>query len=106
MTGDCGTGGDLTGVDGDIAFGASRARFAATLDDAGSVAAVTSLQGFFLRMDIESKRFLDIGCESGLFPLAACLPSAREVMALDIDRQSDTRIRAALSAHALSAARR
>lgn len=50
--------------------------------------------------DLRNKRFLDLGCGSGLHALAALRLGAREVLAVDIDADSVATTRQLLQAHA------
>ena len=51
-------------------------------------AAVTSLREMLATGDLEGRTFLDIGCGSGLFSLAACALKAERVRSFDYDPQS------------------
>jgi SAM-dependent methyltransferase len=50
--------------------------------------AMRSLQSFFGHGSFENKTFLDIGCGSGLFSLAARRLGASQITSLDVDRDS------------------
>src|SRR6185437_11580112 len=52
-------------------FGANWTRFLAVLDETRIADAETSLRGMLGVMDLQGRTFLDIGCGSGLFSLAA-----------------------------------
>jgi 2-polyprenyl-3-methyl-5-hydroxy-6-metoxy-1,4-benzoquinol methylase len=68
-------------------FGANWARFLTVLDEARIVDAETSLQRMLGVTELKGLRFLDIGCGSGLFSLAARRLGA-EVHSFDFDPQS------------------
>ena len=76
---------DTTALDGHFAFGRNWERYARLIDPARIANAETSLLEFVPAEDIEAARFLDIGCGSGLFSLAALGLGAGEVTAIDID---------------------
>jgi 2-polyprenyl-6-hydroxyphenyl methylase/3-demethylubiquinone-9 3-methyltransferase len=90
---------DLTDRKSHFAFGRNWANYAKLVTEAEiseSVAGLRRLAGD----DLEGKRFLDIGCGSGLQSLAALRLGAREVVAIDIDRDSVATARQLLSVHA------
>jgi SAM-dependent methyltransferase len=68
-------------------FGANWARFLAVLDEARIADAETSLRAMLAVTDLRDRRFLDIGCGSGLFSLAARRLGA-QVHSFDFDLQS------------------
>lgn len=68
-------------------FGANWASFSNQMDEERFDQAVSSLQNLFGLDAFENKRFLDIGCGSGLFSLAAASLGAR-VVSIDYDPQS------------------
>jgi SAM-dependent methyltransferase len=70
-----------------FAFGANWTRFLAALDDARIAEAEASLRTMLAVTDLQGRRFLDIGCGSGLFSLAARRLGA-EVHSFDFDLQS------------------
>ena len=71
-----------------FAFGENWQSFVATVDEAKILAAEEGLLRLLPRADIAGRRFLDIGCGSGLSALAALRLGARQVDALDVDAQS------------------
>jgi 2-polyprenyl-3-methyl-5-hydroxy-6-metoxy-1,4-benzoquinol methylase len=70
-------------------FGANWQSYVASgLTPARIVSAGTSLRRLLGVNNLCGKTFLDIGCGSGLFSLAACLLGAKRVVAFDYDIQS------------------
>jgi SAM-dependent methyltransferase len=90
---------DLTARDSHFAFGENWASYAATIDDSQIRAAVSGLQRL-LGERIEGRRFLDIGCGSGIHSLGALRLGAAEVVAIDIDSDSVATTRRLLEQHA------
>src|SRR5436190_13410341 len=68
-------------------FGANWARFLNTVDDTRIESAVNSLKAFLRVDDLRGQRFLDAGCGSGLFSLAARRLGA-EVTSFDFNPRS------------------
>jgi len=72
-----------------FAFGKNWRNFIRLVDDERVKAAEDSLRGMLAMQDLSSRTFLDIGCGSGLFSLAARRLGAT-VMSFDYDRNSVT----------------
>jgi 2-polyprenyl-6-hydroxyphenyl methylase/3-demethylubiquinone-9 3-methyltransferase len=68
-------------------FGANWARFLSVLDDRRIAGAVASLRAMLAVPDLAGKTFVDVGCGSGLFSLAAYRLGAR-VHSFDFDPKS------------------
>jgi SAM-dependent methyltransferase len=83
-----------------FAFGENWQSYADTLDPGKIDEAVESLRDFFPDDRIRGARFLDIGCGSGLFSLAAIKLGAREVVAVDYDPNSVAAATSVLERHA------
>lgn len=71
-----------------FAFGANWSRFLTVLDDERIARAEQSLQAMLGLERLDGKTFVDIGCGSGLFSLAAMRLGAARVHSLDYDPQS------------------
>lgn len=71
-----------------FAFGENWQRFSELIDTDHIEEAKASLQRFFGATGLEGVRFLDIGCGSGLFSLAALELGAADVLAVDLDPNS------------------
>lgn len=69
-------------------FGRNWRRFVCTLDERQIVEAETSLQMMLGVKSLDRKTFLDVGCGSGLFSLAAIRLGAEQVHSLDYDPES------------------
>ncbi len=87
-----------------FAFGDNWADYARTITPAAIDQACRDLDRLIPREDIDGRRFLDIGCGSGLASLAALRAGAREVVALDLDPASVATTRRLLAAEAPEAA--
>ncbi len=85
-----------------FAFGENWRQFATTLDAERIDQAEASLRAFLRADNLRGSRFLDIGCGSGLFSLAALNLGAREVMAVDFDPNSVATTRLVLERYAAS----
>jgi 2-polyprenyl-6-hydroxyphenyl methylase/3-demethylubiquinone-9 3-methyltransferase len=79
---------DLTAVESHFAFGRNWESFSGLVDDERREAARQSLLGFLSPADLEGASFLDIGCGSGLFSLAALDLGCARLLAVDIDETS------------------
>jgi 2-polyprenyl-6-hydroxyphenyl methylase/3-demethylubiquinone-9 3-methyltransferase len=66
-------------------FGENWASFSRQLDEARIEEAMNSLVSLFGEGTLQGKSFLDIGCGSGLFSIAAARLGARKVVGLDVD---------------------
>jgi SAM-dependent methyltransferase len=71
-----------------FAFGENWRSFVARVNDRRINLALDSLRRLLQVDDLQGKTFLDIGCGSGLFSLAACLLGARRVVSFDYDPDS------------------
>lgn len=91
---------DLTQQETHFAFGKNWASYAAHISGGEIDEAVRGLSRLLGNERLQGKRFLDIGCGSGLHSLAAIRLGAREVMALDIDPDSVATTQAVLLRHA------
>src|SRR6516164_3300543 len=78
---------DLLDPKSHFAFGKNWASYAKLVTEAQVEEAVVGLRRL-ASGDLQGKRFLDIGCGSGLHSLAALRLGASEVVALDIDPES------------------
>lgn len=79
---------DLTDLKTHFRFGENWSSFVKHVDDERVKHATESLNRLLLREEISGKRFLDIGCGSGLSMLAALHLGAAEAHGVDIDPQS------------------
>ena len=78
---------DATALDEHFEFGVNWRRFLEVVDERRIDAATESLRRLLGRDDLDGVRFLDAGCGSGLFSLAAHLLGA-DVVGFDFDPQS------------------
>jgi 2-polyprenyl-6-hydroxyphenyl methylase/3-demethylubiquinone-9 3-methyltransferase len=76
---------DLTKLDTHFAFGDNWSDYADKIRDDQIVQAKSALQRLLGDETLAGKRFLDIGCGSGLHSLAALQLGAAEVVAVDLD---------------------
>jgi SAM-dependent methyltransferase len=90
---------DLTAQESHFGFGKNWAEYAEKIGEAEIKEAVDGLSRLLGEERLDGKRFLDIGCGSGVHSLAALLSGAAEVVALDIDPDSVTTTRAVLDRH-------
>jgi 2-polyprenyl-3-methyl-5-hydroxy-6-metoxy-1,4-benzoquinol methylase len=71
-----------------FAFGENWARFLNAVDEARITEAEQSLQSMLELEQLDGRTFLDVGCGSGLFSLAAVRLGAQRVHSFDIDAES------------------
>jgi SAM-dependent methyltransferase len=90
---------DLLRQESHFAFGKNWASYATLVTETQIAEAVAGLRKL-VGDDLTGKRFLDIGCGSGLHSLAALRLGAAEVMSLDIDPDSVATTRKMLEIHA------
>lgn len=79
-----------------FAFGENWRHFSELIDTDHIEEAKASLRRFFGAEGLQGVRFLDIGCGSGLFSLAALELGAAEVLAVDLDPNSVATTRSVL----------
>ena len=90
---------NLTDQKTHFAFGKNWSSYAKSLSEHQIAEAVAGLQRL-AGESLTGKRFLDVGCGSGLHSLAALRLGASEVLALDLDPDSVATTRAVLTAQA------
>ena len=71
-----------------FSFGENWLKFGKNLDEKGCQEARQSLSGLLETQSLEGKTFLDIGCGSGIFSLAAVELKAKRVFSMDVDPKS------------------
>lgn len=91
---------DLLDADAHFAFGKNWASYAELIGEPQITEAKHGLQRLLGGESLAGKRFLDIGCGSGLHSLAALRLGASELLATDIDSDSVATTRAVLDRHA------
>ena len=91
---------DLLELETHFSFGENWSQYAQKIDEARIEEAEKSLIRLVGREAIEGKTFLDIGCGSGLFSLAAVRLGCRKLLAVDLDPKSVETTRKTLSQHA------
>ena len=91
---------DNLAVETHFAFGKNWASYAALIGEREITEAERGLLKLLPKEALAGKRFLDIGCGSGLHSLAALRLGAGEVLAVDIDPDSVATTRAVLDRHA------
>ncbi|MDE1984603.1 MAG: methyltransferase domain-containing protein [Gammaproteobacteria bacterium] len=94
------SGRDLLNAESHFAFGKNWESYAELIDASRISEAQRSLARLLGNEGLAGKRFLDIGCGSGLHSLAALRLGATEVLAVDIDADSVATAAAVLSRHA------
>ena len=90
---------ELTKQDSHFAFGKNWSEYAEKIGEAEIKEAIDGLSRLMGGERLDGRRFLDIGCGSGLHSLAALRLGAAEVVAVDIDPDSVTTTRAILDHH-------
>lgn len=90
---------DLLSAQSHFEFGKNWASYAQLVTEEHVQEAVAAMR-ILAGGDLAGKRFVDIGCGSGLHALAALRLGAREVVALDIDTDSVATTRELLQLHA------
>ena len=81
-------------------FGRNWKSFVSTVDEKAIAEAASGLRRLFPDREFAGKRFLDIGCGSGLSMLAALRLGAAAAHGIDIDRESVEATQTLLSRHA------
>ncbi len=79
---------DVTGLESHFAFGQNWANYARSVDTQQINEAIAGLRKLLGDYDLVGKRFLDIGCGSGIHSVAAACLGASEVVAVDLDPES------------------
>lgn len=90
---------DLTAAASHFAFGKNWASYAKLVTESQIEEAVNGLRRL-VGPSLEGKRFIDIGCGSGLHALAALRLGAAEVVAIDVDSDSVSTAHRMLESHA------
>ena len=91
---------ELLEVKSHFAFGENWSQYSQKIDHARITQAEESLLRLVGRENIEGRTFLDIGCGSGLFSLAAVRLGCKRLLAVDLDPKSVETTRRTLSLHA------
>src|SRR5215475_9627571 len=91
---------ELLEVKSHFAFGENWSQYAQKIDEARIAQAEDSLLRLVGRENIAGRSFLDIGCGSGLFSLAAVRLGCKQLLAVDLDPKSVETTRRTLSAYA------
>jgi predicted RNA methylase len=91
---------ELLEVKSHFAFGENWSRYSQKIDEARIEQAEQSLLRLVGREAIQRRTFLDIGCGSGLFSLAAVRLGCKQLLAVDLDPKSVETTRRTLSLHA------
>jgi SAM-dependent methyltransferase len=79
---------DETALESHFAFGQNWADYATSVDTQQINEAIAGLRKLLGDYDLAGKRFLDIGCGSGIHSVAASCLGASEVIAVDLDPES------------------
>jgi 2-polyprenyl-6-hydroxyphenyl methylase/3-demethylubiquinone-9 3-methyltransferase len=91
---------NLLELESHFSFGENWAEYAQKIDEKRIEEAEKSMIRLMGREAIQGKTFLDIGCGSGLFSLAATRLGCRQLLAVDLDPQSVETTKRTLSVHA------
>jgi 2-polyprenyl-6-hydroxyphenyl methylase/3-demethylubiquinone-9 3-methyltransferase len=91
---------DLKNRDTHFEFGENWRSFVSTVNDARIQEAVNGMAKLFPSGELEGKRFLDIGCGSGIHMLAALRLGVKEAVGFDVDENSVTAARVLLTRYA------
>lgn len=91
---------DLTQSEAHFAFGKNWAEYARKITEQEIAEAQRGLVRLLGGERLDGKRFLDIGCGSGVHSLAALRMGAAQVVAIDLDADSVATARALLERHA------
>ena len=91
---------DLKDVSTHFSFGRNWADYLSVVGEDHKAEAVQGLSRLITAEECQGKRFLDIGCGSGMSMLAALTLGAAEAKGIDIDPDSANAARALLGAHA------
>jgi 2-polyprenyl-3-methyl-5-hydroxy-6-metoxy-1,4-benzoquinol methylase len=91
---------DLLELKSHFSFGENWSQYAVMIDQARIEQAEESLLRLVGREAIQGHTFLDIGCGSGLFSLAAVRLGCKQLLAVDLDPKSVETTRRTLSQHA------
>ena len=78
----------MTGLESHFAFGENWASYAKSVDTRQIDEAIAGLRKLLGDYDLAGKRFLDIGCGSGIHSVAASCLGASEVVAVDLDAEA------------------
>jgi predicted RNA methylase len=91
---------ELLEVKSHFAFGENWSRYSQKIDESRIEQAEQSLLRLVGREAIQGRTFLDIGCGSGLFSLAAVRLGCKQLLAVDLDPKSVETTRRTLSLYA------
>ncbi len=90
---------DLKAVESHFRFGENWSSYSDLIDEDRIRSSVEGLQKLLGDHGVLEKRFLDIGCGSGLHSFAALLLGAKEIVATDLDADSVKTTEAVLAKH-------
>jgi 2-polyprenyl-3-methyl-5-hydroxy-6-metoxy-1,4-benzoquinol methylase len=91
---------DLKAVESHFKFGENWSSYSNLIDEDRIRSSVEGLQKLLGNGRVSGKRFLDIGCGSGLHSFAALLLGAKEIVATDLDADSVRTTEKVLAKHA------